>query len=866
MVESDIVEQLGAANGEITRLRQRLYQKEQECQDLLDDCNFKAARSWDLEQQCKDRSAKAAELMEILGAKTPDAMGEKLLVKGLQNAEFTFHLRSLRQKLEHTEAELEMMKTEREKNDEMVSHITEKSAMLSLRLDEELSKRERLVKERDSYKTMVLELSDVVRSLNCISVSYDKEEGMDEKSPSSAEQSQLMSMRNVKRKVEAIEKDRQLLIRENECLVEEIAARDKRIKALEGQYHFLNTARLEDGDAESLSKLSVQGRSSSRRARLSTIEAIAEVQEDTVQFNADGVEGRDQNSLFDATPNPDRSSWCSGGISQSSSFSSIEPPDIPFEKYEKLRQEHQVAMHNVAELEKELRDAKGTLSSEGSGFEEPNLEEADFKKLYKVASMHIAKLEDKLEEAKEKVEQANLKYDTLKQEYDASLVSHVAQYMQFKKDYESESTAHEQKFGALNEKYLAAVDRHTIEFSQLKAANEEANEMHKLEHDTTLKIYTERYKQLKDAYDDLAAMHDEDKDQLEIQKEAKTKEIEHYESLTRQHGAAILRIKSLEDDLDEARRQHEQEIQNALTRFKIEEYQNLERELREISSKSDVEAREELKKATQQYKQDLLEHTKLEKELRAVTHKAEKRSKEQYDELKQAYDAIQADLKSSKEELAEIKQKAELGSSADFRKLQESHVDALAKISDLELELLETDWKNEAKGDREDVMNWSSPDNRSSNNETGKRKNQDEKNSDCCVQDTRIALKNLEKLETELLQAEIFNGEEIVARVDYSMNDYLHHHLKLKQVHASIFQRFTSAGGGATRDWSDHLAHQRKLSVVIYELRSILFAENGDAQVQTAPDQTKSELQGKDSSHFSKHEQRVTNMFLSFSF
>lgn len=94
--------------------------------------------------------------------------------------------------------------------------------------------------EKQGNNKLLLELSDIVRTLSSVQISYNTtaNESSDGTSTLSA---QHASIQNVKRKIESIMSDRALLVRRCKELEEETSQQHDKIKALEGQFHLVNS-------------------------------------------------------------------------------------------------------------------------------------------------------------------------------------------------------------------------------------------------------------------------------------------------------------------------------------------------------------------------------------------------------------------------------------------------------------------------------------------------------------------------------------------------------------------------------------------------------------------------------------------------
>jgi chromosome segregation ATPase len=201
-MSSNLQGQLDIALSQNNELKESLWRSQFAYQDLQQDANFSRA--------------KAAELREIVEAKNSDEIHEKLIMKSLHNAELSLEVDKLHLQLQQTKADVE-----------------------------------KLGQEREANKTMLLQLSDIVRTLQSVPIDYDQVNPME-----SLLRPQDMSLQNIKRKVEAIMADRERLMQRCENLTEENESKDDKISALEAQFQMLNSieiARKEDTDGGSLS-------------------------------------------------------------------------------------------------------------------------------------------------------------------------------------------------------------------------------------------------------------------------------------------------------------------------------------------------------------------------------------------------------------------------------------------------------------------------------------------------------------------------------------------------------------------------------------------------------------------------------------
>lgn len=163
------------------------------------------AKQNDLYTELKNESnfnkAKAEELNELLETKGADQVMQKLLDKSLKNAEIS--------------SELDKLKMQLESANNCVNNLGQ---------------------ERDGHKRMLLQLSDIVRTLQSVTIDYKTLDASD-----TYIQGQDVPLKNVKRKVEAIVEDRKLLVSKCEALEKTNRQKDEKIAALEAQFHLLNS-------------------------------------------------------------------------------------------------------------------------------------------------------------------------------------------------------------------------------------------------------------------------------------------------------------------------------------------------------------------------------------------------------------------------------------------------------------------------------------------------------------------------------------------------------------------------------------------------------------------------------------------------
>ena len=165
----------------------------------------------ELEQDSKFHQAKVAELSELI-------MGRNTLFK----------------KNDHTAAQQALIQ------------ISTQNAELNLQIDqlkahikENETEMETLSREKQQSKRLLLEMSDIVRTLQSVQIAYDAS-SIDNKNDASYVGAQQLSIQKIKLKIEAIMSDRSLLVRRCKELETELEEHQEKIQALESQYHNIN--------------------------------------------------------------------------------------------------------------------------------------------------------------------------------------------------------------------------------------------------------------------------------------------------------------------------------------------------------------------------------------------------------------------------------------------------------------------------------------------------------------------------------------------------------------------------------------------------------------------------------------------------
>jgi hypothetical protein len=805
---SSLEDKLKVAEDDNESLKRRLQNKEDAHENLQEELNYKSARVADLEQQCKDKSAKVTELWDNAQARTPGEVEEKLLVKSLQNAEYALLIDKLRLQVQEAASDMETLKKEWDE-------ANKKNYTLELKIKATLASRDRMISERDGNKKMLLELSDVVRTLNCVSVTYDKQESSSN-FPATSEH----SIKNIKRKIGAIEKDRQLLCRENESLQEENEVKDQKIAALEAQFHLLNITRIEGEVNRDLLKneagnstewpeevpSSTPEKAVLDRCPITTImveeESRTVLSEENIRIVITDKESLD---ISDIGPSGDVSS--ASYASDDSSFSSIDPPEIPVEQYQKLRREHEQALTKLVQLKKDLQKASKKARQEAATLASVLPEMEILKLKYEAALNRIRNLDQKLNAAKEKIDQdtQDRKYENLQQEREDL----ESKYDELLEEYEAALQGKNKQYEDLKEEYDAALDIHT-------SAENELQEIHRLAEEET-----------------------------KVQ----------FEPLKQKYKSALLQITSLEDQLLAAE-------DGGLHSM---DYSELEDKLEEESEKYII-FKQDHEVISTDFSEDI-------KKLIAASKETEEETDAKYGKLKQEHYLLTENYARLEQGILKPLPKAGQAITDHYMKLEKLYDSALAKIATLEQRQREFSQRGKVeKEEKHKLQNIGMDDNtvlREGNGELDKiialeralhnadsesdesdsesTDEQEANEDDAHVHNFDVVLTNIKKLEHQLLEVDqesevseakqnagssvsCTDEDEAEDKGNFYWLYRLFHQDKLRPVHASLVEKFGSTnchaedasdnGRQASEDtsdrlvWFDQLLHQGKLRLV----------------------------------------------------
>ena len=363
MASAHLEKRLADAQHEITSLRTQLAEKENDYQQLECERNYHVI--------------KINEMNEIMSAKEPDEMREQLRAMSDQNAELTVQVQELRYHLNNASTKIESLTDDLNQSNKAVN---------------------KLKTEKKSHQKMLIEFGDVVRALGHISVDYDRSN-----TQATTLVSKEPSLENIKRKIVAIEEDRQFHIQETMRMQQEVENRDDMIKSLNKQNLRIDAI---DQDRQRLFAENEELREECA-AKCSKIEALEHLFQNINAFRTgepspvvpasvryethppemytstkEGVEvteiraGEDGNAeivLATASVKSKISKITDDPSSEDSSFSSLESPEhdkeetfqkarvelaIVKDQYTQLQSQHESTLEQVNELKRDLTDTK----------------------------------------------------------------------------------------------------------------------------------------------------------------------------------------------------------------------------------------------------------------------------------------------------------------------------------------------------------------------------------------------------------------------------------------------------------------------------------------------------------------------------
>ncbi len=480
-------------------LKERLTCKSAECENLREEHAFQIERIDDLEFQCLEKSAKISNLSDLLETRgEPNELQEKLLSKSLEHAEISLSVDRLRLALQKSESSNQALLQEKE----TLLLVNEE---LSKKVEDYASAWERSTREQERNRKLLIEMGDVVRTLNCATIEFEKE------SRDSGASSHPNSLQNIKRKIQAMEEDRQRLIKECESLRQENNSNHLRIEELESQFLSYSTAHTSDSEE----------RSRETSYRTNPLDCRLETQTSPVSIATKILE--QGNPSFMQPEEYD--DGVRSVASVVSSFSVLEPPPtVPLQEHETLKQYYQEALERIVRMSADLGKSKAAVQ---------DLQQKD---------TYVEELRERLQQMQQERDDALKENLALEKQLEQALAlaeKAARKHNDFIKVHEKQIADQKKKHEALKDKYnniekeysdqLEELERQIAEtekFFQLKceglkkqhldmmeAASKEKEDIDKI-HMAALAAEREKFNGLNEEFDVFMEMHTEIEDEL----------------------------------------------------------------------------------------------------------------------------------------------------------------------------------------------------------------------------------------------------------------------------------------------------------------------------------------------------------------
>ncbi|KAG7341532.1 hypothetical protein IV203_023484 [Nitzschia inconspicua] len=717
-------EKLEQRNHRIKSLQHELQAKESAFQDLQNNFDDQVIKIQDLEETCVARSAKVSQLVQVIAAKKTSEIQEALLEKSLQVADLIQERHKLERNIVNLEEELATTKVMATK----------------------------LKQDRDKNNKLLLELSDIVRTLNTIAVEYEKVDNKttdDDSATSNSSASMPMNqpLRNVKRKIQAIEHDRQRLVRERDLLKLDNEAKDAQIADLEKSFRLLNDkVRLKNGDGydcnalDSADDLDMRKNGDAWRCndpmedspRGFSLQEIAEEKKDDADSTASPAHGssNDKSSHHVIYTDMGKSlsvveedvSSTSSSSGSESSFSTLEAPPsptIPLKEHEELKLKFEKALDVIETLRNELSKRirrEGKIRSSKNSEATNAAEVASVNRQLGESSEQVKRLEGKIERMRVEhfeendnnrslIQDLRRELEERRRSYEESLLcskleSEEAQKMNgiLKQQYNDLETEYTMKIDLLEQQIKDCQIEKQQSLSELQELYKEQMENKTREHNKAMEEKEQALHDLKFEYDTFLEVH------LKMEEEA-NKEKELYKE-------ALKRIVSLEQDLLEIQdklrantRAHQEELSCAKEKKTeaVQKYNQLKhgyellvvkhtKELEESSAKFE-KLHEENKQSVKNYERQVAELNQKHKELRhdfddaLIEHGKKMQLAElQYQKLKSEYDVS---VQAKNQEIDDLKLKGKSQMNELIEQLKKESRDELDKQALKFKELLE---------------------------------------------------------------------------------------------------------------------------------------------------------------------------------
>lgn len=376
-IVDDLKVKLRTKETENNRLRRHVRHKESEIMDLQKTCDHRSHQIADLEKQCGNSSEQRME---------KNIMDEERAMLKQHNVE-------LSQKLQKAISSIETMRRERES----------------------------VSRERGRNSKMLMQIEDIVRFMDQISINYDKNQSLKENEGN-------RDLLNVKRKIEAMEYDRQRMMKECKDLYEENEFKGARISSLESKLYERGYS--EDVEHKLMEQSMLHAEASNQVDRLQDQLEKATAERDALHKEKRKL--KEKNSELSQQLRENRKPKLQfrsrrGRVHEdeesvsSSDSSTIDPPHISLEEYEETKREYEKTLRDMVNLSEELKKAKQELRRRKHSSGESEQEFNDYSEEYKDSLLQISDLKRNLSRIEKKYKQSLSESDEMKNNYESKL-------------------------------------------------------------------------------------------------------------------------------------------------------------------------------------------------------------------------------------------------------------------------------------------------------------------------------------------------------------------------------------------------------------------------------------------------------------
>lgn len=620
-------------------LKERLERQSIEYDDLRDAHAFQDERIDDLEFQCLEKSAKISNLSEILESRDTNELEERLLVKSMEHAEMALSVDRLRHALQKCEAANQRLLDEK-------GSLTMVNEELTKKLEDCTAAWQKSKMEQERNHKLLIEMGDVVQTLNSATAEFEKEKaanaGVSSCSPQGAN-----PLDSIKRKIKAMEEDRQRLIHECESLREEKVSNHERIQELETQCQSLSSSQTADSTEGSW----IANKQGELGSRLDT-------QTSPMSINTSILD--QASSQYDENGST---------VSDASSFSDVvPPPDVLLQEHKTLKKYYEEALARIIRMSAELSKSK-------------------------VSAQDIREKQSYIEELKERLEQMQTERDASRKDNrkiekeledalllaENTMVKHVACKKKLE-EYQTEYKELKEKYDHLEKEYSKQIEEiegqvtDTEKFFQVQCESlkkKHANKMNKI-----LKEKEELEKEFEETVNAEKERHDELNEEFDVFMEMHTQLEDDLSDLQKKYDEALTNIVDLEDQVQQIKEMGSAE--KAKLEKRIEEQTKAIKELKAAVDKSKASMQEAIlqqQKLRRENEAVLAKHGGLVTQLNQATEK----NKQDESTIKELRDNC-CDME---DRLKRVEQDA----SNRFNLLQSSYQMALSRISDLIVQL-----------------------------------------------------------------------------------------------------------------------------------------------------------------------------------